>query len=49
VIDGLRILGVSVASQDFVTHFLNEVLSQDVVHIKDLPFLGDTQITLGFC
>jgi hypothetical protein len=33
--------------QDFATHFLNEVLSQDMVHIHDLPFLGDTQVALG--
>jgi hypothetical protein len=28
-------------------HFLDEVLFQDVVHINDLPFLGDTQTALG--
>jgi hypothetical protein len=27
--------------QDFVTHFLDEALSQDMVHINDLLFLGD--------
>jgi hypothetical protein len=26
-------------SQDFVTHFLNEILSQDVAHIDDLPLM----------
>jgi hypothetical protein len=36
-----------VGSQDFVTHFLDEVLSQDVVHINDLPFLGDAHVALG--
>jgi hypothetical protein len=34
-------------SQDFAMHFLDEALSQDVVHIDDLPFLGDIQVTLG--
>jgi hypothetical protein len=34
-------------SQYFVTHFLDEALSQDVAYIDDLLFLGDTQITLG--
>jgi len=33
--------------QDFVTHFLNEVLSQEMAHINDLPFLGDAQVFLG--
>jgi hypothetical protein len=47
IIDGLCILGVLVGFQDFVTHFLDEVLFQNVVHINDLLFLGDTQVTLG--
>jgi hypothetical protein len=47
VTDGLHILGVSMGSQDFATHFLDEILSQDMVHINDLPFLGDPQVTLG--
>jgi hypothetical protein len=42
LIDNLHISGVLVGFQDFVTHFLNEVLFQDVMHINDLPFLGDT-------
>jgi hypothetical protein len=29
------------------THFLNEVLSQDVAHIDDLSFLGIAQVALG--
>jgi hypothetical protein len=41
IIDGLNILGVSVGFQDFVTHFLDETLFQDVVHIDDLSFLKD--------
>jgi hypothetical protein len=36
-----------VGFQDFAMHFLDEVLSQDVVHINDLPLLGNAQITLG--
>jgi hypothetical protein len=28
-------------SQDFAIHFLNEVLSQNMVHINGLPLLGD--------
>jgi hypothetical protein len=32
--------------QDFSTHFLDEVLSQDVVHIDDLPFLENIQVIL---
>jgi hypothetical protein len=27
--------------QNFVTHLLDEVFSQDMVHIDDLPLLGD--------
>jgi hypothetical protein len=35
------------SSQDFATHFLDEVLSQDITHIDDLPLMGDTQVDLG--
>jgi len=41
VINGLCILGVLIDSQDFAMHFLDEVLSQDMVHINDLPLLGN--------
>jgi hypothetical protein len=47
VTDGLHILGMPMGSQDFATHFLDEVLFEDVVHIDDLPFLGNTQVALG--
>jgi hypothetical protein len=47
VTSGLCILGVPLASEDFVTHFLDEVLSQDMPHIDDFPLLGDTQVALG--
>jgi hypothetical protein len=47
VINGFHILDVFVSFQDFATHFLDEILSQDVVHIDDLFFLGDAQVTLG--
>ncbi len=46
VIDDLRILGVSMGSQDLVLHFLDEVLFQNVAHINDFLFLGDTLVTL---
>jgi hypothetical protein len=46
VIDGLHIFGVLVGFQDFVRHFLDDVLSQDVAHIDDLPFLGDAHVAL---
>jgi hypothetical protein len=46
VTNGLGILGVLLGFRGFVTHFLDEVLSQDVVHIDDL-LLGDTQVALG--
>jgi hypothetical protein len=36
-----------VGFQDFATQFLDEVLSQDMVHINDLPFLGNAQVALG--
>jgi hypothetical protein len=32
-------LGVPMGSQDFVIHFLDEVLSQGVAHINDLSLL----------
>ncbi len=47
VTNGLCILGMPMGFQDFATHFLDEVLFQDVVHINDLPLLGNTQIALG--
>jgi len=31
-------------SQDFATHFLDEVLSQDVVHIDEINLLGNTHV-----
>jgi len=34
-------------SPDFATHFLDEVLSQKVVHIDDFPLLGNAQLDLG--
>jgi hypothetical protein len=34
-------------SQDFATHFLDEVLSQDITQIDDLLLMGDTQVDLG--
>jgi hypothetical protein len=39
VINSLHILGMLVGSQDFAMHFLDEVLSQDVAHIANLPRL----------
>jgi len=47
VTSGLCILGVPMGSQEFATHFLDEVLSQDMAHIYDIPFLGNTQVVLG--
>jgi hypothetical protein len=38
---------VQAGSYDFVMHFLDETLSQDVAHIDDLPLLGDAQVALG--
>jgi hypothetical protein len=50
VINGLRILGVPMGFQNFVTHFLNEALFQDMVHIDDLPLLGNTHVgILSLC
>jgi hypothetical protein len=47
VIDGLLILGVPMGFHDFTTHFLDEALFQDVAHINNISFLGDTQVALG--
>jgi len=47
VIDGLCILGVLVGSQNSTIHFLDEVLFQDMVHIDDLPLLGNAHVVLG--
>ncbi len=41
VTDGLRILSVIMSFQDFATHFLDEVLSQDMEHINIFPLLED--------
>ncbi len=45
--NGLCILGVLKGYWDFVLHFLDEVLFQDVAHINDLPVLGHTHVALG--
>jgi len=45
--NGLWILGVLVGFSNFATHFLEEVLFQDMVHIDDLFFLGDAHVVLG--
>jgi hypothetical protein len=47
VTNGLRILGVSMGFQDFATYFLDEVLSQDVAHIDNLPLLGKNHVAFG--
>ncbi len=47
VTNGLCILGVLMGFQDFATHFLDEVLFQDVAHINDPPLLGNTHVPLG--
>jgi hypothetical protein len=47
VINGLHILGVLVSSQDFTMHFLDEALYHNMVHIDNLPLLGNTQVVLG--
>jgi hypothetical protein len=47
VINGLHILRVLVDFHEFVTHFLDEVLFQDVAHIDDISLLGDTQVALS--
>jgi hypothetical protein len=44
---GLHIFFVLMGFQNFVTHFLDEALFQDMPHINNLLFLGDTQVTLG--
>jgi hypothetical protein len=44
---GLCILGVLMGFDDFATNFLDEALSQEVVHIDDLSFLGDAWVVLG--
>jgi hypothetical protein len=35
-----------VGSQNFVTHFLDEALSQNVAHIDVIYLLGDAQVAL---
>jgi len=47
VISGLHILSVPMGFQDFSMHFLDEILSQNVAHIDDIPFLRNIQNVLG--
>lgn len=47
VTNDLHILGVQVGFKDFVTHFLDESLFQDMAHINYLPILGNAQVPLG--
>jgi len=37
---------VPMGFQDFATYFLDEVLSQDMAHIDDLPFLANAHVVL---
>jgi hypothetical protein len=39
--------GVPMNFQDFVTHFLDGVLSQNMMHIDDILTLGNTHVALG--
>jgi hypothetical protein len=34
--------------QNFATHFLDDVLFQDVTHIDDLPLLGDAHVCFEY-
>jgi hypothetical protein len=45
--DGLWILDVLMGFSNFATRFLEEVLSQDMMHIDDLFLLGDAHVVLG--
>jgi hypothetical protein len=47
VTNDLRIMGVQVGFEDFVTHFLDESLFQNMAHIDYLLLLGNTQVALG--
>jgi hypothetical protein len=47
VTNGFHILGVLMGSHDFATHFLDEVLFQDMPHIDDLPLLGNVEVPFG--
>jgi hypothetical protein len=47
VIDGLLILDVPMGSHDFTSHFLDEVLFQNMTDINDFPFMRDAQVALG--
>jgi hypothetical protein len=47
VTNGLHILGVLVGFQNFVMHFLDEVLSQDMAHIDDLLRERNAHVALG--
>ncbi len=49
VIDGLPILNVPMGFQDFATHFLDEVLSQGMAHVNDLPLLGKAKVAFAIC
>jgi hypothetical protein len=39
VTNGLCILGVPMGLQNFATHFLDEILSKEVMHNNNLPLL----------
>jgi len=41
VIYGLHILDVPMGFQNFATYFLDEALFKDIMHINNLPLLGD--------
>jgi hypothetical protein len=47
ITNGLHILGVLMGSWDFAMYFLDEVLSQDMTHINNLPLLRGAHIALS--
>jgi hypothetical protein len=47
VTNGLCILGVPMGFEYFVTHILDEALSQDMVHIIDLPLSGNAHVVIN--
>jgi hypothetical protein len=47
VTNGLRILVVTMGSQDFARHFLDEISYQDVAHINNFFSLGNALVALG--
>ncbi len=47
LLDGIKVLGFPFGSSSFTSSFFQDILNNNVHHIKSLSTLGDIQVTFG--